>query len=136
MSIILDIIVMGLIKGSIYALLAISFSLIFGVARIVNIAHTAFYMVAAYCIYTVTNYMGWSAVPAMFVAIILSVILGMVVYKVFLNPIREHEGAVLIATMAIAMVFQEVMTLFFSGSFLSVPNLIDGYFIIFGVKVF
>ena len=136
MSIILDIIVMGLIKGSIYALLAISFSLIFGVARIVNIAHTAFYMVAAYCIYTVTNYMGWSAVPAMFVAVILSVILGMVIYKVFLNPIREHEGAVLIATMAIAMVFQEVMTLFFSGSFLSVPNLIDGYFIIFGVKVF
>jgi branched-chain amino acid transport system permease protein len=93
-------------------------------------------MVAAYCIYTVTNYMGWSAVPAMFVAVILSVILGMVVYKVFLNPIREHEGAVLIATMAIAMVFQEVMTLFFSGSFLSVPNLIEGYFIIFRVKVF
>ncbi|RLB14058.1 MAG: branched-chain amino acid ABC transporter permease, partial [Deltaproteobacteria bacterium] len=47
----LDIIVNGLISGSIYALLAIGFSLIFGVARIVNIAHTAFYMVAAYCIY-------------------------------------------------------------------------------------
>ncbi len=47
MSMVLDIVVMSLIKGSIYALLAISFSLIFGVARIVNIAHTAFYMVAA-----------------------------------------------------------------------------------------
>ena len=35
-----------------YALLAIGFSLIFGVARIVNIAHTAFYMLAAYCFYT------------------------------------------------------------------------------------
>ena len=42
-----DIIITSLINGSTYALLAIGFSLIFGVARIVNIAHTAFYMVAA-----------------------------------------------------------------------------------------
>ena len=43
-----DIIITSLINGSTYALLAIGFSLIFGVARIVNIAHTAFYMVAAF----------------------------------------------------------------------------------------
>ncbi len=46
----MNIIISGLISGSMLALLAIGFSLIFGVARIVNIAHTAFYMVAAYCI--------------------------------------------------------------------------------------
>ena len=136
MSIVLDIIVMGLITGSIYALLAVSFSLIFGVARIVNIAHTAFYMVAAYCIYTVTHYLGWHPVPAMLIAIVISILLGMITYKLILNPIREHEGAVLIATMAIAMIFQEVMTLAFSGSYLSVPNLIDGFVVILGVKVF
>ena len=44
-----DILVTGLVNGGVYALLAIGFSLIFGVARIVNIAHTAFYMLAAYC---------------------------------------------------------------------------------------
>jgi len=133
---VLDIVVMGLIKGSIYALLAISFSLIFGVARIVNIAHTAFYMVAAYCIYTVTHYLGWHPVPAMLIAIVISILLGMIIYKIFLNPIREHEGAVLIATMAIAMIFQEIMTLAFTGTYLSVPNLIDGFIEILGVKVF
>ena len=47
-----DILVTGLVNGGVYALLAIGFSLIFGVARIVNIAHTAFYMLAAYCFYT------------------------------------------------------------------------------------
>jgi len=133
---VLDIVVMSLIKGSIYALLAISFSLIFGVARIVNIAHTAFYMVAAYCIYVVTHYLGWHPVPAMLMAIVISILLGMLTYKIFLNPIREHEGAVLIATMAIAMIFQEIMTLVFTGSYLSVPNLIDGFIVILGVKVF
>lgn len=136
MSIVLDIIVMGLITGSIYALLAVSFSLIFGVARIVNIAHTAFYMIAAYCIYTVTHYLGWHPVAAMLIAVVISILLGMITYKLFLNPIREHEFAVLIATMAIAMIFQEIMILAFSGTYLSVPNLIDGFVEILGVKVF
>ena len=48
MNLLIDIIVSGLISGSTFALLAIGFSLIFGVARILNLAHTAFYMVAAY----------------------------------------------------------------------------------------
>ena len=42
-----NIIVYGLVWSGVYALLAIGFSLIFGVARIVNLAHTAFYMLAA-----------------------------------------------------------------------------------------
>ena len=46
-----DILISGLINSGVYALLALGFSLIFGVARIVNIAHTAFYMLAAYALY-------------------------------------------------------------------------------------
>ena len=42
----------------------------------------------------------------------------------------------LIATIALAMIFQESMSLIFTGTFLSVPYLIEGFFIILGVKVF
>jgi branched-chain amino acid transport system permease protein len=136
MSLVLDIIISGLISGSIYALLAIGFSLIFGVARIVNFAHTAFYMVAAYCIYVATGYLGLNPFVAMLITIVLVTLLGMISYKIFINPIREHEGAVLIATIALAMIFEQIMSLIFTGSYLSVPALIDGYFIILGVKVF
>ena len=136
MSLVLDIIISGLISGSTLALLAIGFSLIFGVARIVNIAHTAFYMVAAYCIYIVTTNLGWNAVSAMVIAIVLTTLLGMISYKLFINAIREHEGAVLIATIALGMIFQEIMTLIFTGTYLSVPSLIDGYFILLDVKIF
>jgi branched-chain amino acid transport system permease protein len=136
MSLVLDIIISGLISGSTLALLAIGFSLIFGVARIVNIAHTAFYMVAAYCIYIVTTNLGWNAVSAMIIAIVLTTLLGMISYKLFINAIREHEGAVLIATIALGMIFQEIMTLIFTGTYLSVPSLIDGYFILLDVKIF
>jgi branched-chain amino acid transport system permease protein len=133
---ILDIITSGLINGSVYALLAIGFSLIFGAARIVNLAHTAFYMVASYCIYYATHKMGIHPVLAMLVAIILVTLIGLVCYKIFINPIREHEAAVLIATIALAMAMQEIMLLIFTGSYLSVPSLIKGFFTILGVKVF
>jgi branched-chain amino acid transport system permease protein len=136
MALVIDIIIGGLISGSTFALLAIGFSLIFGVARIVNIAHTAFYMGAAYCIYVVTQKMGLHVIWGMLAAIVLVTLLGMISYKIFINPIREHEGAVLIATIALAMIFQEIMSLIFTGTYLSVPALIKGFFIILGVKVF
>ncbi|MCJ7803812.1 MAG: branched-chain amino acid ABC transporter permease [Desulfobacterales bacterium] len=136
MALITDIIMSGLIGGSVYALLAIGFSLIFGVARIVNIAHTAFYMLAAYCIYVVTQKMGFHPMWGMVAAIVLVTLLGLISYKVFINPIREHEGAVLIATIALAMAFQEIMAIIFTGTYLSVPSLIKGYLVILGVKVF
>ena len=44
------ILILGLIRGGVYALLAVGFSLIFGVARMINLAHTCFYMLAAYAI--------------------------------------------------------------------------------------
>ena len=136
MNLLIDIIVSGLIGGSVYALLAIGFSLVFGVARIVNFAHTAFYMVAAYCIYFITQKMGFHPLWGVATAIVLVTILGMISYTIFIKPIREHEGAVLIATIALAMAIQEIMLLIFSGSYLSVPSLIKGYFMIAGVKVF
>ena len=136
MTLIIDIIVSGLISGSVYALLAIGFSLIFGVARIVNIAHTAFYMVAAYCIYFVTHRLGLHPLWGMGAAIVLVTLLGLISYKIFINPIREHEAAVLIATIALAMAFQEIMTIIFTGTYLSVPSLIKDYLVILGIKVF
>jgi len=133
---ILDILMNGLITGSTYALLAIGFSLIFGVARIVNIAHTAFYMVASYIIYFCIQKLGLHPLWASLVAVIVVTLAGLVSYKFFIDPIREHEGAVLIATIALAMAMQEILLLIFKGDYLTVPSLISGYLSIFGVKVF
>jgi branched-chain amino acid transport system permease protein len=130
-----DIIITTLINGSVYALLAIGFSLIFGVARIVNIAHTAFYMLAAYCIYFGTHKLGLHPVLCMVAAIVLVTLFGLICYQLFIDPIREHEAAVLIGTIALAMAMQEVMMLIFSGDYLSAPSLVEGYVKVVGVKV-
>jgi len=130
-----NIIINGLINGSIYALLAIGFSLIFGVARIVNIAHTAFYMLAAYFIYMGFGYLGLSPYVAMPLAVLAVGVLAVICYKLFIDPIREHEAAVLIATIALAMVIQEALLIGFGGHYLGVPPLVKGYAEIVGVKV-
>jgi branched-chain amino acid transport system permease protein len=132
----MNILITGLITGSMLALLAIGFSLIFGVARIVNIAHTAFYMIAAYGIYYLSVKLGLSPVPGMLVAVAVVTVLGLLAYRFLIDPIRDHEAAVLIATIALAMILQEAMLLIFTGDYLTVSSLIQGYFIVGGVKVF
>jgi branched-chain amino acid transport system permease protein len=72
----------------------------------------------------------------MLASVIVVTVFGLIVYKLFIDPIREHEAAVLICTIAIAMAMQEVMLLLFTGSYLSVPALIAGFFTVLGVKVF
>lgn len=135
-TMLLDILISGLISGSIYALLAISFSLIYGIARIVNLAHTAFYMVASYCIYIGIYKLHMPPVWGMLLSVVIVTLFGLIAYKLFMDPIREHEAAVLIGTIALAMAMQEIMLLIFTGDYLSVPSLINGYFKIFSVKVF
>jgi branched-chain amino acid transport system permease protein len=132
----MNIIITGLITGSMLALLAISFSLIFGVARIVNIAHTAFYMFAAYCIFSLTGKFGLNPIVGMMIAVVVVTVLGLLAYKFLIDPIREHEAAVLIATIALAMIFQEAVMLIYTGDYRTVSALIEGYFIVTGVKVF
>ncbi len=132
----MNILITGLITGSMLAMLAISFSLIFGVARIVNIAHTAFYMVAAYCIFSLTAKLGLNPVMGMMAAVLVVTVMGLLAYRFLIDPIREHEAAVLIATIALAMIFQEAVMLIYTGDYRTVSALIEGYFIVTGVKVF
>src|SRR5690606_18028598 len=92
---------------------------IFGVARIVNIAHTAFYMLAAYMVYTFLNLAGLPLLVAVILAVGLVTALSMVAYKLVIEPVREYESAVLIATIALALIFQEALLLLATWSLLN-----------------
>ena len=130
-----DILVTGLVNGGVYALLAVGFSLIFGVARIVNIAHTAFYMLAAYCFYTLLVKLHVPLVPGAIIAVLAVTGLSLATYRLVIEPVREHESAVLIATIALALVFQESMLLAYGGNFLGIPSAIEGVVSLGGVSI-
>ena len=130
-----NILVYGLTYSGVYAMLAVGFSLVFGVARIINLAHTAFFMTAAYAIYYFTFRAGMPPLPAILLATAVTVILGILVYHFFINPVREHETALLIVTVAIALCLQEAILLLFKGHYRGVPSLIRGFQTIAGVRV-
>lgn len=129
------IIITGLISSGVYALLAIGFSLIFGAARIINLTHTAFYMLAAYLIFTFTKSFDLNPVLSIIISIVAVTIIGVLVYKFVIERVRAHEATVLIVTIALAIVIQEVVLLAFGGHFRGVSSLISGYTTILGVKV-
>ena len=118
-----------------YALLAIGFSLIFGVARIVNIAHTAFYMLAAYCFYTLLVRTGLGFALAGVISVLAVTLLSLLCYRLVIEPVREHEAAVLIATIALALIFQELMLFTFGGHYLGIPSTLEGGVRVLGVSI-
>lgn len=130
-----DILVTGLVNGGVYALLAIGFSLIFGVARIVNIAHTAFYMLAAYCFYVLSVRTGLGFLLSGIIAVGGVTLFSVLCYRLVIEPVREHEAAVLIATIALALIFQELMLLSFGGHFLGIPSTLEGAVRVAGVSI-
>jgi branched-chain amino acid transport system permease protein len=130
-----DIIITGLMRSGEYALLAVGFSLIFGVARIVNLAHTAFYMLAAYMVYTFASSLGLSLTLSVILAIVSVAIIGVITYKLVIDPIRGRETTILIVTIALAIIIQEVMEVNFGTAGRAV-YLVSGYTKILGTKVF
>lgn len=130
-----DILVTGLVNGSAYALLAIGFSLVFGVARIVNIAHTAFYMLAAYALYALLLTAGIGPLPAGVLAVLSVTLLSVICYRLVIEPVRQHESAVLIATIALALIFQESMLRIFGGSYLGIPSVVEGGVVFLGIGI-
>lgn len=130
-----NIIVNTLINASVYALLGLGFSLTFGVARIINLTHTAFYMLSAYIIFSLINSLGLNAIVAILLSILLVGLIGIISYKALIEPLQEHETTVLIITIAMALVLQEIMLIVYGGHFRGVPSLVPGFTTIIGVRV-
>ncbi len=128
-----DILINGLVLGGVYGLLALGFALTYGVARILNLAHTAFYMAAAYALFF---FLGWTGfAPAALLATLVVLGLALLAYWAFLEPLKAHEATVLLVTIALALLLQEVVLLLFGGHFRSVPSLFPGYTEVLGVRV-
>ena len=129
------ILVNGLVRSGVYALLAVGFSLIFGVARMINLAFTSFYMLGAYGLFIFVNRLGLHPLLAMAISLVLTTLIGVATYKIFIDRVREHHVTVMLITMAVAIIFQEVLLMIFRGHNYGVASFISGYLTILDVKV-
>ena len=128
-----QLIVFTLLKGGVFALLAVGFSLIFGVARLINMAHTAFYMLAAYCIWFFSTQLGLGIIESGIIAVIITTLLGTLSYRFVIDRIREHHAAVLLVTLALAVFFEQLMFMLFKGHYQTIPSYLAGFVEILGI---
>jgi branched-chain amino acid transport system permease protein len=130
-----EILIFGTIKGCVYALIATGFTLIFAVAGILNLAHGTFYMLGAYLTYSLFHILGIPLALAIFMAAILVGLLGILLDKVLLRPMRTSHSYVLVLTVAVAFAAQEIILLIYGPRGMNIPNLIKGSVSILGVMV-
>src|SRR3989475_11105499 len=92
-------------------------------------------MLAAYCFYALMVKVGLGLVVSALVAVGAVTALSVICYRLVIEPVREHEAAVLIATIALALIFQELMLFSFGGHFLGIPSTLEGAVRVLGVSI-
>ena len=131
----MEILIYGAVTSAIYALLAVGFTLIFGVARILNLAHGSFYALGAYGTYVLTSLAGLSLWQAASIAIAFVAVFGIVVEKVLIRPLRHSQLGVLMISLAIALVVEQTLFLVFGSEYRNVPAFVDTKINLGGVDV-
>ncbi|MHA2230537.1 MAG: branched-chain amino acid ABC transporter permease [Candidatus Thorarchaeota archaeon] len=100
-----EILIFGTVQGALLALLALGFSLVYGVGGILNLAHGAFFLMTAYIIYwTIPIFGFWIAVVIALVAIMG---IGAVTYLGLMKPLQKSHVGVVIVTFALAFFFEQ-----------------------------
>jgi branched-chain amino acid transport system permease protein len=131
----LEILIVGAVSSAVYAMLAVGFTLIFGVARILNLAHGSFYALGAYGAYFFSKQLKLPLLPSALLAIALVAVFGILVERVFIRPIAKSQLAVLMITLAVALVVEQGLFLTFGSEYRNVPAFIDAKFNVGGVDV-
>jgi branched-chain amino acid transport system permease protein len=101
----------------------------------VNLAHTAFFVLAGYGMYYFMRGLSWGPIPSIIVTIIGVTIAGVLAYRLLINRVRQHQQAVLLITVALAMAIQEVLLAIFGEFYRSSPILVPGVREILGTRV-
>ncbi len=120
----------GISLGSIYAIIALGYTMVYGIARMLNFAHGDIIMVGGFAIFTVVSTMGLPPLLGILVAVVICTVLGVTIERVAYRPLRGVSSlAVLITAIGVSYLLQNVALLIFGSnarqftSVVTLPNL-------------
>ena len=117
-----DLLIQGLIQGAIYALVALGLTLVYGLLRILHVAHAALFTLGGYIGVIVTNDSG-SFLLALILAMILVGLVGMASYRVIYRPLLDRTPLIaLIASIGVFIASEELFRIIFGAYGLSYLN--------------
>jgi branched-chain amino acid transport system permease protein len=126
MEVFLQILVAGVLKGGLYALIGMGMTLIMGVMGIINLAHGQLMMVAMYVTFVLFHYLGIDPYLALLISMPTLFLLGVFIQKVLLNPLMKVESILpenqVLMTVGIGMVLTEIARFIFTSNYQSVKT--------------
>ena len=115
----------GISLGSVYALTALGYTMVYGIAKMLNFAHGDVIMVGAFITYTMCSTMGLSPVIGVLAAVVACTLLGMAIEKVAYKPLRKATSplAVLITAIGVSYLLQNLATYITGGIARAYPDI-------------
>ncbi len=117
----------GISLGSVYAIIALGYTMVYGIAKMLNFAHGDVIMVGGYAALTVMLNTSAGPVVAVLVAIVVCTVLGVTIEAVAYRPLREAASplAVLITAIGVSYLLQNAVLLIFSSNPKSFPSVVS-----------
>jgi branched-chain amino acid transport system permease protein len=125
----------GLVVGLLYLLMAVGFTLVFGVMRMVNFAHGEFYMLGAFAAYALVVKLSLPFLLAVALSAVLAIVFGSLVEWLILKPFRKDELNGMITTIGLALILQNLALMVFGPDPVSLPSTASGTLSVLGVTV-
>ena len=107
----------GISLGSVYAVIALGYTLVYGIAKMLNFAHGDVIMVGGYVVFVFMTQMNFNPYLSIVISIIACTLLGIIIEKIAYKPLRKASSlAVLITAIGVSYFLQNIVLLIFGGN--------------------
>ena len=103
----------GVSLGSIYALIALGYTMVYGIIKLINFAHGDIYMVGAYIGFFATSMLHLPVLPALIISMVVTGLVGMLIERLAYRPLRHAPKVSVLITAIGVSLFLEYTTMFF-----------------------
>ena len=109
-------IINGISLGSIYALIALGYTMVYGIIKLINFAHCDIYMIGAYIGYVCMSKLGLGFLPSLLASMLFCTVLGITIERIAYRPLRNATRIAALITAIGVSLFLEYTTMFFASA--------------------
>ena len=132
----LSYLISGISLGSVYAIIALGYTMVYGIAKMLNFAHGDVIMIGGYVSFCAMFYLGLPSIVAVLMAVVVCTVLGIVIERLAYKPLRSAPSlAVLITAIGVSYFLQNSALLIWKAAARSYPPVVTGAVKIFGGKL-
>lgn len=131
----LQILIQGLLLSGLYALIAMGFTLIFSVGRVLNLAYGAYLMIGGYTYFYFSQVLGIPKIAGVFLATAVGCAMGLLIYRFLVKTLKGDHVAIEISTLILAVVLQAGVILIFGDSSKILLPIVSGVVHVSGASV-